>query len=52
MIVYDRAKRKSRGYGFVLYYDKASAMRALRPPIHLIDGRETEVRIGGSIPIW
>jgi hypothetical protein len=45
VIVYDRAKKKSRGYGFVLYFDQAAAQRALQNPIHVLDARETEVSL-------
>lgn len=43
LIVFDRVKMKSRGYGFVLFFDAASAARVLQNPVHLIDGRETLV---------
>ena len=45
VIVYDRAKKKSRGYGFVTFSDLVSVPLALKHPIHFVDGRETEVRM-------
>lgn len=43
VVVYDRAKKKSRGYGFVTFVNVMSVSLALKHPIHVIDGRETEV---------
>ena len=45
VIVYDRAKKKSRGYGFVTFMNAASVSLALKHPIHVIDGRDTEASL-------
>ncbi|XP_017782359.1 PREDICTED: RNA-binding protein 24-B-like [Nicrophorus vespilloides] len=45
VVITDRANGKSRGYGFVIMGDRASAERACRDPNPIIDGRKANVNL-------
>ncbi|XP_065165378.1 RNA-binding protein 24-like isoform X2 [Atheta coriaria] len=45
VVITDRANGKSRGYGFVIMGDRASAERACREPNPIIDGRKANVNL-------
>jgi RNA recognition motif-containing protein len=45
VVITDRQTNKSRGYGFVIMGDRASAERACKEPNPIIDGRKANVNL-------
>lgn len=45
VVITDRQTNKSRGYGFVIMGDRASAERACKDPNPIIDGRKANVNL-------